>query len=60
MFTEKSVSVSTNAIITIFDSATFHISDSDSNFSNFIKNDFIEFSVFFVIQNPHFIIPEFT
>ena len=41
-FTEKSVSASINATITAFDPATFCISDSDSDFSDFIKDDFVE------------------
>ena len=56
MFTEKFVSASINAIMIISDSAAFCISDFDSDF----KNNFVKFSVFSTVQNPHSTIPEFT
>ena len=59
MFTEKSVSASINVIMTISELTTLYMPGLDSDFDNFIKNKFIEFSVSSVIQNPHSTVPEF-
>ena len=60
MFTEKPVSASMNTTMTASGLTTLCMPDFDSNFSNFIENDFVEFSVSFAIQNLCPIISEFA
>ena len=60
MFTEKSVSASMNVIIIASGSATLCMPGPDSDFSDFIKDNLVEFSVSLTVQNPCFIVSEFT
>ena len=54
------MSAPTNATMAAPGPTTLHMSGPDSNFSNPIKDDLVEFSVSLAIQNPHPTIPEFT
>ena len=54
------MSASMNVTIMTPGLTAFHMPGSDSNFSNSIKNDFVEFSVFFAVQNLCSTVPKFT
>ena len=41
------------------DSTAFYMPDFDSDFDNFIKNNFIKFLLSSAVQNPHFTVFEF-
>ena len=49
-----------NAIIAAPGPATLYMPGPDSNFSNSIENNLVEFSISLAIQNPCPTIPEFT
>ena len=49
-----------NVIMAAPGSAALHMPGPDSDFGNSIKDDLVKSSVFFIIQNPCFIVPEFT
>ena len=60
VFTEKLVSASMNVTIMTSSPAAFHMSGPDSNFSDSIKDDFVESFVSSAIQNSHPTISEFA
>ena len=60
MSTEESVSAFTNVIIMTSGSAAFHMPGPDSDFDDFIKDNFVKFSVSFTVQNSCLIVPEFA
>ena len=59
MFIKKFMSAFINAIITISDSVTLYMPDSDNDFDDFIEDNLVEFFIFFVIQNSYSIISKF-
>ena len=54
------MSAFTNVIMVAFGPTALCMPGSDSNFGDFIEDDFVESSVSFAVQNPHPTIPEFT
>ena len=49
-----------NATMTTSDSTALYMPDSDSDFDDFIENDFVKFLMSFAVQNLCFTVFEFT
>ena len=60
MFTEEPVSVFMNVTMMVSGPTALCIPGPDSDFSNLIKDDLVESSVSFAVQNPCSTVPEFT